>query len=185
MRPNTIPSGIFSTKRSRPVSTSILTRMLVPKPKKAFQSPGVHKVGLKLVVVALLIDGSPIMSSVASRRLFARARERGERVLGIRNPAEDAALGLDHLQAHLVEFGKIGGAAIGQHDAAIAAVIGLAHGGVDADLGGHAAYQEILDAVFPQDIVEFGGVERALAGLVDDDLAVERIQRGNDVVAGF
>ena len=34
MRPNTRSSGIFSTKRSRPVSTSRLTRMLVPKPKK-------------------------------------------------------------------------------------------------------------------------------------------------------
>ena len=47
MRPNTSASGIFSTKRSSPVSTSMLTRMLVPKPKKAFQSPGVHNAGLK------------------------------------------------------------------------------------------------------------------------------------------
>ncbi len=45
MRPNTSESGIFSTNRNRPVSTSILTRMLVPKPKKAFQSPGVQMVG--------------------------------------------------------------------------------------------------------------------------------------------
>ncbi len=47
MRPNTSESGIFSTNLSRPVSTSILTRMLVPNPKNAFQSPGVHKSGLK------------------------------------------------------------------------------------------------------------------------------------------
>jgi hypothetical protein len=47
MRPNTRLSGIFSTKRNRPVKTSILTRMLVPNPKKAFQSPGVHNTGLK------------------------------------------------------------------------------------------------------------------------------------------
>ena len=47
MRPNTSESGIFSTKRKSPVSTSILTRMLVPKPKNAFQSPGVHNTGLK------------------------------------------------------------------------------------------------------------------------------------------
>ena len=45
MRPNTIASGIFSTKRNRPVSTSMLTRMLVPKPKNAFQSPGVQIFG--------------------------------------------------------------------------------------------------------------------------------------------
>jgi hypothetical protein len=46
MRPNTSESGIFSTKRSSPVSTSMLTRMLVPNPKNAFQSPEVHKVGV-------------------------------------------------------------------------------------------------------------------------------------------
>ena len=53
MRPKTIESGILMTKRNRPVSTSMLTRMLVPKPKKAFQSPGVQSVGLKVVVVAI------------------------------------------------------------------------------------------------------------------------------------
>ncbi len=66
MRPNTSESGIFSTKRNRPVKTSMLTRMLVPKPKKAFQSPGVHRTGLKsdlpavpvmlvLIVIPLLL----------------------------------------------------------------------------------------------------------------------------------
>ena len=39
MRPKTSESGIFSTKRSSDVSVSRLTRMFVPKPKKAFQSP--------------------------------------------------------------------------------------------------------------------------------------------------
>ena len=101
------------------------------------------------------------------------------------DPAKNAALGLDHLQAHLVKLGKVGCAAICQHHAAIAAVVGLAHGGVDADLGGDAADQQILDAVALQHIAELGGVERALARLVDHDLAVERIQFGNDVVAGL
>src|SRR5262245_60069068 len=45
MRPNTSASGIFSTKRSSAVSVSVLTRMLVPKPKKAFQSPGTQSFG--------------------------------------------------------------------------------------------------------------------------------------------
>src|ERR1700745_4161983 len=45
MRPKTSESGIFSTNRKRPVSTSMLTRMLVPNPKNAFQSPAVHKAG--------------------------------------------------------------------------------------------------------------------------------------------
>ena len=84
-----------------------------------------------------------------------------------------------------MEFGEVGCAAIRQHHAAIAAVVGLAHRGVDADLGGDAAYQQVPDAVFLQDVAELGGVERALAGLVDHDLAVERIELGNDVVAGL
>src|SRR6476646_2190799 len=45
MRPKTSESDIFSTKRKRPVRTSMLTRMLVPNPKNAFQSPGVHSTG--------------------------------------------------------------------------------------------------------------------------------------------
>ena len=55
MRPNTSESGIFSTKRNKPVSTSMLTRILVPKPKKAFQSPGVHNAGLKPAVPVVLV----------------------------------------------------------------------------------------------------------------------------------
>src|SRR5258707_259980 len=50
MRPKTSASGIFSTNRNRPVSTNMLTRILVPKPKKAFQSPGAHKTGRKPAV---------------------------------------------------------------------------------------------------------------------------------------
>ena len=46
------------------------------------------------------------------------------------DPAEDAALGLDHLEAHLVELGEVGGAAVAEHEAVVAAVVGLAHGGV-------------------------------------------------------
>jgi hypothetical protein len=45
MRPKTSESGIFNTNRNKPVSTSILTRILVPNPKNAFQSPAVHKAG--------------------------------------------------------------------------------------------------------------------------------------------
>src|SRR5215472_15450119 len=45
MRPNTSASGIFSTKRRSAVSVNMLTRMLVPKPKNAFQSPTVHNIG--------------------------------------------------------------------------------------------------------------------------------------------
>jgi hypothetical protein len=71
MRPNTSESGIFSTNRNSPVSTSMLTRMLVPKPKNAFQSPGVHKTGLKsplpaVPVMLVLIVTLPLLKSSKS-----------------------------------------------------------------------------------------------------------------------
>ena len=68
MRPNTSSSGIFSTNRSSAVSVSMLTRMLVPKPKNAFQSPFVHRAGLNVVAVAMT---SPF---VPSKRDAFRAR---------------------------------------------------------------------------------------------------------------
>src|SRR5690242_904018 len=58
MRPNTSWSGILSTKRKRPVRTSMLTRMLVPNPKKAFQSPGVQMVGRRDLSVTIVIARS-------------------------------------------------------------------------------------------------------------------------------
>src|SRR6267143_6978199 len=51
MRPNTRSSGIFNTKRNSAVSVSRLTRMLVPKPKKAFQSPGTQIFGLLMAFI--------------------------------------------------------------------------------------------------------------------------------------
>ena len=76
MRPNTSESGIFSTKRSSAVSVSMLTRMLVPKPKKAFQSPGAHRIGLPDVAVvsdvpiacpyAIIFDGSECSAAKTS-----------------------------------------------------------------------------------------------------------------------
>src|SRR5207248_1449416 len=47
MRLKTSSSGICRTKRSRADSVSRFTRILVPKPKKAFQSPGTQRAGLK------------------------------------------------------------------------------------------------------------------------------------------
>src|SRR5258708_39109862 len=46
MRPKTKSAGICRTNRSKPVSVRRLTRMFVPKPKKAFQSPGTQSLGL-------------------------------------------------------------------------------------------------------------------------------------------
>src|SRR4051794_17740734 len=53
MRPKTSESGILSTKRNKPVSTSMLTRMLVPNPKKEFQSPDVQMAGWYLPVITM------------------------------------------------------------------------------------------------------------------------------------
>src|SRR5258708_10442605 len=58
MRPKSSASGISSTNRNRPVSTNMLTRILVPKPKKAFQSPGAHKIGRKPAVDVVVIARS-------------------------------------------------------------------------------------------------------------------------------
>ena len=76
MRPNTSESGIFSTKRNRPVSTSMLTRMLVPKPKKAFQSVAVHSTGLRVVVIV------PVMTRLPSREFCLLRSRYGDGHLG-------------------------------------------------------------------------------------------------------
>jgi hypothetical protein len=114
-----------------------------------------------------------------------RRRHRFEHRSAIADPAENAALGLDHFQAHLVKFRKIGRAAVGQHDTAIATVVALAHRGVNADLRRDPADQQVLDGVPAQHGAEAGSIEGALARLVDDDLARERVERRNDVMSGF
>src|SRR6202790_2823150 len=124
MRPNTSSSGILRTKRRRPVSTSMLTRMLVPKPKNAFQSPGVHIAGR--FIVASVMPRSPVCCPAGSNAPVVRrgrSAQRGEHRLRRRHPAENAALGLDHAEAHFVEFREVGGAAVGEHDAAIAGIV--------------------------------------------------------------
>jgi hypothetical protein len=56
---------------------------------------------------------------------------------------------------------------------------------VHADLGGDPGDDEARDAVRGEDVAEVGGVERALAGLVDDRLAVDRVQLVDDVVTAL
>src|SRR3984885_3091541 len=114
MRPNTSSSGILSTKRSRPVNTSMLTRMLVPKPKNAFQSPGTQSfgprvAGLGVMLVSLCDRVRSSSSRAGARGQFAQRREQG---FGMSDPAEDAALGLDHPEAEFLEFREVGADAI-------------------------------------------------------------------------
>ena len=88
-----------------------------------------------------------------------------------RHRAEHAALHLDHLDGVVVVALVGGAAAILQQQAFEAAVVGLAHGGVHADVGGDAGQDDVVDAAQAQHQFEVGGAERALAGLVDDRLA--------------
>lgn len=82
-----------------------------------------------------------------------------------------AALHLDHLERMLVVALVGRAAAIVQQHAFEAAVVGLTHGGVDADVGGDARKNDVLDAADAQDQLKIGGAERTLAGLVDDGLS--------------
>ena len=103
----------------------------------------------------------------------------------IRHRAEHAALHLDHLDRCQMVAVVGGAAAILQHQAFEAAVVGLAHGGVDADIGGDAGEDDVFDAALVEDQFQVGGAERALAGLVDDRLAFDRVEFGDDVPARF
>ncbi len=75
--------------------------------------------------------------------------------------------------------------AVFQQKAFVAAVICLAHRRRDADIGGDSGEDNVLDALLVEDEFEVGGAERTLAGLVDDRLAFDRIEFGDDVPAGF
>ena len=88
----------------------------------------------------------------------------------VRDPAENRALRLDHLEADALELGEVRRHAVAQHHALVAAVVGLAHRGVHAHLQRDAADDQRLDAAIQQDLVQVGRVERALAGLVDHRL---------------
>ena len=94
-------------------------------------------------------------------------------------------LRLDHLQTHRLELRKIRAHAILRHETVVAAVIGLADGGVHAHLRGHAGHDELLDASVLQDGVQVGREEGALAWLVNHRLRGHRVELGNDVVPGL
>src|SRR5690242_4668739 len=70
-----------------------------------------------------------------------------EEPLGVGHPAEDGALSLDHLKPHALELREVRRDAVRQDDRLVATVIGFAHGGVHADLEGHAADDQRLDAM--------------------------------------
>src|SRR4051794_14875838 len=98
-----------TTPMHRPASTSTLTSMLMPSPKKALRSPRVQR-GMAMKLGSCEgVDGK-------------RCRE----VRGAAAPAEDAALGADHPQGDGVELGEVGAAAVLEHEVLEPAVVGLA-----------------------------------------------------------
>src|SRR5262249_22580680 len=151
--------------------TRTLTRMLVPNPKKAFQSPGTHHFSAPLLaVIAFAIVPLPFCLPSPDSSALPRAQSL-DHVIGARHPAAEAALRLNHLAAHGVDLREIGAAAILEHEAVVAAVVGFPDRRVDAALRGHAGDDELLDVPVLQDRVQVGRVKRALARLVDDWLA--------------
>src|SRR5208283_535898 len=100
IRPKTSESGILRTKRSSPVKTRTLTKMLVPKPKKAFQSPGTQSRSLRPSVVAKVCILSALLALRYRSVRLALPGQSLDQFIGSRHPSEDTSLGLDHLQAH-------------------------------------------------------------------------------------
>ena len=162
--------------------------MLNPRPKNALVSPRVHngngvdaggRIYRWIGGLGDVGGHGEVLSGGGGGECVQRGYDGG----GVGDPAEDAALCLDHFQADALEFREIRTNAIGYDEALVTAVVGLTRGGVHAHLGGDAGDQQLGDPACGEDVLQFGGIERALAGLVDDDLAVDRRELVDDVVA--
>src|ERR1700737_4927868 len=86
--------GRLTTCRHNPVSTMTLRTTLVNRPKKPFKSPGTHQRGESADVFIVSSSRSGCCECVDDRR-------------GGCDPAEDAALRLDHAQPHLLKLREI------------------------------------------------------------------------------
>src|SRR6478735_8248878 len=163
--------GTLTTKINRPLRVSTLTRMLNASPKNALVSPRVHHGTLKSASVR---EGRIVLRFMTVLARSGRGGGDRSKLLeeggGVAHPTEDAALGGEHVESHALELGEVGADAGGQHQHFVPAIIGLADGGVDADLGGHAGDDQLGDARLRQDRLEVGAVEGSLAGLVDHGL---------------
>src|ERR1700687_4923520 len=158
--PSTSPAGTLTTPIISPVSVRTLTRMLNARPKKALVSPRVHH-GIDNGAAAGLSTGGSAGGSVTSVVIAGflsgggggqcvQSRDHG-RAVG--DPPEDAALGLDHLEADALKVREIRTHAIGYDQAFIAAVVGFPCGGVDAHFGGDSGDQQLPDAGLDEDVL--------------------------------
>src|SRR6516162_6063432 len=125
-------AGRLTTCRHSPVSTMTLRRTLVNSPKKPFQSPGTHQRGAAAAVFKASSSTSGCLKGFDDG-------------LGRGDPAEDAALRLDHAQPHLLKLREVRSDAIGNDEAVVAAVVSLAHRRIDANLGGDPADDSLAE----------------------------------------
>lgn len=80
--------------------------------------------------------------------------------------AEHTALHFDHAQGRRMVGGIGRAAAVFEQHALEAAVIGFAHGGVHADIGGNAGQDQVVDAACAQDQFQIGGAEGAFGSVI-------------------
>ena len=126
------------------------------------------------------------LGSAPSRRLAMTLNHVSASSIGRqrRRPADDAALRDDHLDHRGVELREVARRAVGDEQAFVAAVVGLAHRRLHADLGGHAADQQVGDARACRMASSAGGVEGALARLAQHDVAGLRRSSGTKPAPG-
>ena len=72
---------------------------------------------------------------------------------------------------------------VGGEDLVVAALVGVAHGRVDADIGDEAADDQRPDAAPPEVRVEVGAVEGAPIIFIDDDVLGLGAEGGRDSLA--
>src|ERR1700691_3605958 len=155
-----------------------------PAPRRPFKRAPILSLR-RLSALSPVLGTLPLVEGVASPgprqliRLLAATDfplwQHRQEIGGIADPTEDAALRLDHFQRDPMEFRKIGSDAVGQHQTVIAAIVGFADRGIDADLSGDPGDNELADVAVAQDAIEAGGVKRAFAGLVDHRFAGGRL----------
>ena len=82
-----------------------------------------------------------------------------------------------------MRFARNGAAAVLEHQAVVAAVERLAQDRLDAAVGGDPGEHQVLDAALPEVSVDAGRAEGAIGVLVEDRLAGERRDLGDDLPA--
>ena len=118
-------------------------------------------------------------SGLVSTRLRLSLGVRGEgrlELLCARAPANNPALRREHRHRLLVEVREVGRARIRQHARVETAVVGLAEGGLDADLCRDATDEEVCHATLAQPGLEPRVVEGPLPWLEQVQLAFLRLQ---------